>query len=144
MFTAIVIQRVPFLLLGHGGAGHHQRVRDGVGLHPGASAQPRRGVTSAAASAFLLSAPAINPIVLVVSDVVGPMVDLKLIALQSGTFGRAFSLGAVSAARDGFPFKCPRTDGDQSHDGTRAMATATATRTGHGVSPRPRTPITTW
>ncbi|GAA3370884.1 hypothetical protein GCM10017744_096440 [Streptomyces antimycoticus] len=48
------------------------------------------------------------------------MVDLKLIALQSGTFGRAFSLGAVSAARDGFPFKFPRTDGDQSHDGDQS------------------------
>ncbi|WP_262703097.1 MULTISPECIES: TIGR03943 family putative permease subunit [Streptomyces] len=30
------------------------------------------------------------------------------------------ALGAVSAARDGFPFNRPRTDGDQSHDGDRS------------------------
>ncbi|MFE3609729.1 permease [Streptomyces goshikiensis] len=81
-----------------------------------------RGVTPAAAFTFLLSAPAINPVVLTATAiafpgspamvlarllasltgfsplarlafmVVGPMVDLKLIALQAGTFGRPFAV----------------------------------------------------
>ena len=73
-----------------------------------------RGVTPAAALAFLLSSPAINPVVLSICSeadafvaaslgpfsltarlaflVVGPMVDIKLFALQAGTFGRAFAV----------------------------------------------------
>ncbi len=38
------------------------------------------------------------------------------------------ALGAVSAARDGFPFNRPRTDGDQSHDGEQSNGD------GHGHS----------
>ena len=53
------------------------------------------GVPAGAALAFMLSAPAINPVVSPTAQltftVVGPVVDLKLVSMQVGVFGRRFA-----------------------------------------------------
>nr|WP_308016997.1 MULTISPECIES: TIGR03943 family protein [Streptomyces violaceusniger group] len=48
------------------------------------------------------------------------------------------ALGAVSAARDGFPFNRPRTDGDQSHDGDRSNGDGHGEGHGHSHAGGPK------
>ncbi|MFS7879651.1 TIGR03943 family protein [Streptomyces asiaticus] len=48
------------------------------------------------------------------------------------------ALGAVSAARDGFPFNRPRTDGDHSHDGDRSNGDGHGEGHGHSHTGGPK------
>ncbi|MBI0375193.1 TIGR03943 family protein, partial [Streptomyces albiflaviniger] len=48
------------------------------------------------------------------------------------------ALGAVSAARDGFPFNRPGTDGDHSHDGDRSNGEGHGEGHGHSHAGGPK------
>ncbi len=74
------------------------------GIYESVAGDPVLGVLALVALAILMSIcseadafiaaslPEFSPVALLAFMVVGPMVDLKLVALQAGTFGRSFAI----------------------------------------------------
>ncbi|GGN04310.1 permease [Streptomyces fuscichromogenes] len=153
VFTAVAVQGVPFLLLGTVvsaaiGAFVPQRVLTrllprnqalavpaaaaaGVVLPgcecasvPVASSLMRRGVAPAAALAFLLSAPAINPVVLVATSIAFPGQPRMVLARLLASLGTAVVMGWLWArfGRDD-RLRPPRPTGDSRATGPRAFVT---------------------
>lgn len=152
VFTAVVVQGVPFLLLGTIvsaaiGAFVPDRVFSrllprtpalavpvaGVAgaLLPGcecasvpvAGSLMRRGVAPAAALAFLLSAPAINPVVLVATSIAFPGKPMMVVARLTASLATAWVMGWLWA-RFGRPewLKLPRAARATGQAGSRAGA----------------------
>ncbi|MER7179864.1 permease [Streptomyces hyaluromycini] len=153
VFTAVAVQGVPFLLLGTVvsaaiGAFVPERVftrllprnqalavpvagAAGVVLPgcecasvPVAGSLMRRGVAPAAALAFLLSAPAINPVVLVATSIAFPGQPRMVLARLLASLGTAVVMGWLWArfGRDDW-LRPPRTARDSHATGPRAFVT---------------------
>ncbi|MFJ9563358.1 permease [Streptomyces fuscichromogenes] len=153
VFTAVAVQGIPFLLLGTVvsaaiGAFVPQRVLTrllprnqalavpvagaaGVVLPgcecasvPVASGLMRRGVAPAAALAFLLSAPAINPVVLVATSIAFPGQPRMVLARLLASLGTAVLMGWLWArfGRDDL-LRPPRPAGGSRTTGPRAFVT---------------------
>ncbi|MER5525118.1 permease [Streptomyces sp. NPDC002677] len=153
VFTAVAVQGVPFLLLGTVvsaaiGAFVPERVftrllprnqalavpvagAAGVVLPgcecasvPVAGSLMRRGVAPAAALAFLLSAPAINPVVLVATSIAFPGRPEMVLARLLASLGTAVVVGWLWArfGRDEW-LRAPRTAQDSHATGARAFVT---------------------
>ncbi|MER7837345.1 permease [Streptomyces sp. NPDC096040] len=153
VFTAVAVQGVPFLLLGTVvsaaiGAFVPERVftrllprnqalavpvagAAGVILPgcecasvPVAGSLMRRGVAPAAALAFLLSAPAINPVVLVATSIAFPGRPKMVLARLLASLGTALVMGWLWArfGRDEW-LRPPRRTGESHATGPRAFVT---------------------
>ncbi|MFE6197076.1 permease [Streptomyces sp. NPDC057838] len=152
VFTAIAVQGVPFLLLGTVvsaaiGAFVPQRVltrllprREALAVPvagaagvvlpgcecasvPVAGSLMRRGVAPAAALAFLLSAPAINPVVLVATSIAFPGQPAMVLGRLAASLGTAVVMGWLWArfGKDAWLRLPRRGGGDEPGGGARAF-----------------------